>query len=183
MTLSSITFLYQQTQFATQFRSEFSRNLHQVWPLCARVPCFSKIIFVRGRILTSCKDLEETKVLGHELEQNQDHKRMKKANFAIRKRKFSQTVTKAPGSIDLMNFTNRRRIKRGTKQHSAFISLVLPIAGYNTRTQKENRENLTAIPFIANFNRLFCYDSLEGVPTLLSIGRRLDLVDNCSDKV
>ena len=105
------------------------------------------------------------------------------ASFAMRKRKFSQTVTKAPGSIDLMNFINRRRIKRETKQHSAFISLVLLIVGYNTQTQKENRENLAAIPSIANFNILFCYESLEGVPTVLSIGRRLDLVDNCSAKV
>ena len=71
MTLCSITFLClnQQTPFAPQFLHEFSRNLHQIWLLCALwIACVAsvsserKAIFrfsVRARIRASAKKEKE----------------------------------------------------------------------------------------------------------------------------
>ena len=43
--------------------------------------------------------------------------------------------------------------------------------------------SLSRYAFLTYLNRLFCHESLRGVPSLLFIGRWLDLVYNCCNKV
>ena len=83
----------------------------------------------------------------------------------------------APGSID--NELHESKKNRKKEQPVLQFPLVLLIAGCHTRAQRQNKEDLAAMPF----NRYFCHESLRGVPTLYFIGRRLDLVDNCYNNV
>ena len=61
------------------------------------------------------------------------------------KRKYSQTVRRAPSSID----NELHKSEKNRKRNNAMLHFpsVLPIVGYNTRIQKQNRVNLTTIPF------------------------------------
>ena len=54
-------------------------------------------------------------------------------------------MTIAPGSID--NELHKSEKNRERNKRVLRYALVLPIAGYNTHTQKKNRENLGAVPF------------------------------------
>ena len=85
-------------------------------------------------------------------------------------------MTRAPGSID--NKLHESEKNRESNNAVLHFPLVLSIVGYHTRTQKQKRENLTAMPF-SQFSIVYFVTSLRGVPTLLFIGRWLDLVDNC----
>ena len=58
---------------------------------------------------------------------------------------YSQTVTRAPGSID--NELHKSEKNRERNNVVLHFPLVLPIAGFNTRTQRQNRENLAAMPY------------------------------------
>ena len=54
-------------------------------------------------------------------------------------------MTRAPGSID--NGLHKSEKNRETNKTVLRYALVLPIAAYNTHTQKENRGNLVAMLF------------------------------------
>ena len=129
----------------------------------------SKIVVDIGRILSSCK----AKALEHKPEGSHAAPQILKR----RERKYSETVTRAPGSID--SEPHKSEKNRGTNNLLLHFPLVLPIVNTGTK-----QEELTSHYFcLAKFNRLFCHESLRGVPALFFIGCQLDHVDNCCNKV
>ena len=81
-----------------------------------------------------------------------------------------------------MNFINWRSKSR-EGERGALLSFSFAHCWLSYAYTEEKRGELSRYAFLPNFNRLFCHESLRGVPMLFFIGRRLDLVDNCYNNV
>ena len=73
------------------------------------------------------------------------------------KSKFLQPVKESSHRQLQEHLVHRSEENRERSNAVHRFPLVLPIAGYRTRTQKENRVNVTAMPFP---RRSFCHESM-----------------------